>query len=72
MHRSCPACARAGPGVCAGHVGASVGTAVAGTLYTHAGFEALGVCASAVVGLAALGLHWRLNGRRAERREAAA
>jgi len=61
-----------GLNTCTTYLGASVGTAVAGTLYTHAGFEALGVCASAVVGLAALGLHWRLNGRRAERREAAA
>ncbi|WAI81387.1 MULTISPECIES: MFS transporter [Achromobacter] len=61
-----------GLNTCTTYLGASVGTAVAGTLYTHAGFEALGVCAAAVVGLAALGLHWRLNGRRAERREAAA
>lgn len=61
-----------GLNTCTTYLGASVGTAVAGTLYTHMGFEALGLCAAAAVGVAALGLHWRLNGRRAGRREAAA
>lgn len=61
-----------GLNTCTTYLGASIGTAVAGTLYTHAGFEALGLCASAAVGVAALGLHWRLNGRRAARGEAAA
>ncbi|KOQ23338.1 MFS transporter [Achromobacter xylosoxidans] len=49
---------------CTTYLGASVGTAVAGTLYTHAGFESLGLVAAAALALAALGLHWRLNGRR--------
>ncbi|WP_332608101.1 MFS transporter [Achromobacter sp. ESBL13] len=61
-----------GLNTCTTYLGASVGTAVAGTLYTHMGFEALGLCAAAAVGVAALGLHWRLNGRRAGRREATA
>ena len=61
-----------GLNACTTYLGASLGTAIAGTLYTHVGFEALGIGASAAVGLAALGLHWRLNGRRAGRREATA
>lgn len=61
-----------GLNTCTTYLGASLGTAIAGTLYTHVGFEALGIGASAAVGLAALGLHWRLNGRRAGRREATA
>jgi len=61
-----------GLNTCTTYLGASIGTAVAGTLYTHAGFETLGLCASAAVGIAALSLHWRLNGRRAARSEAAA
>jgi predicted MFS family arabinose efflux permease len=61
-----------GLNTCTTYLGASVGTAVAGTLYTHAGFDTLGLCASAAVGTAALGLHWRLNGRRATRGEATA
>ncbi|WP_315132195.1 MFS transporter [Achromobacter marplatensis] len=61
-----------GLNTCTTYLGASVGTAIAGTLYTHAGFETLGLCASAAVGMAAIGLHWRLNGRRAARGEAAA
>ncbi len=61
-----------GLNTCTTYLGASLGTAIAGTLYTHVGFEALGIGASATVGLAALGLHWRLNGRRAGRREATA
>ncbi|MGE8638693.1 MAG: MFS transporter, partial [Achromobacter sp.] len=61
-----------GLNTCTTYLGASVGTAIAGTLYTHAGFETLGLCASAAVGMAAIGLHWRLNGRRAARGEATA
>ena len=57
---------------CTTYLGASVGTAVAGTLYTHAGFESLGLAAATAVALAALALHWRLNGRRAGERRAAA
>lgn len=53
-----------GLNTCTTYLGASVGTAVAGTLYTHAGFESLGLVAAAALALAALGLHWRLNGRR--------
>lgn len=61
-----------GLNTCTTYLGASVGTAVAGTLYTHAGFDTLGLCASAAVGVAAIGLHWRLNGRRRRHGEAAA
>ncbi|MFY2605630.1 MFS transporter [Achromobacter ruhlandii] len=61
-----------GLNTCTTYLGASLGTAVAGTLYTHAGFEVLGVAAAAAVALAALTLHWRLNGRRAGERRAAA
>ncbi|MCG2597386.1 MAG: MFS transporter, partial [Achromobacter sp.] len=61
-----------GLNTCTTYLGASVGTAVAGTLYTHAGFESLGLTAAAAVALAALALHWRLNGRRAGERRAAA
>ncbi|CAB3948806.1 MFS transporter [Achromobacter piechaudii] len=61
-----------GLNTCTTYLGASLGTAIAGTLYTHVGFEALGIGASAAVGLAALSLHWRLNGRRAGQREATA
>ena len=61
-----------GLNTCTTYLGASVGTAVAGTLYTHAGFEVLGLAAAAAVALAALTLHWRLNGRRAGERRAAA
>lgn len=53
-----------GLNTCTAYLGASVGTAVAGTLYTHAGFESLGLVAAAALALAAIGLHWRLNGRR--------
>lgn len=53
-----------GLNTCTTYLGASVGTAVAGTLYTHAGFEALGLCAAAALAAAACGLHWHLNGRR--------
>ncbi|MFY3078710.1 MFS transporter [Achromobacter xylosoxidans] len=53
-----------GLNTCTTYLGASVGTAVAGTLYTHAGFESLGLVAAAALALAAIGLHWRLNGRR--------
>ncbi|NMU92942.1 MFS transporter [Achromobacter ruhlandii] len=61
-----------GLNTCTTYLGASLGTAVAGTLYTHAGFEVLGLAAAAAVALAALTLHWRLNGRRAGERRAAA
>ncbi|MCZ8398059.1 MFS transporter [Achromobacter ruhlandii] len=61
-----------GLNTCTTYLGASLGTAVAGTLYTHAGFEVLGLAAAAAVALAALTLHWRLNGRRAGKRRAAA
>ena len=61
-----------GLNTCTTYLGASVGTAIAGTLYTHAGFEVLGLAAAAVLAVAAVGLHWRLNGRRAAGREAAA
>ncbi|CAB3879985.1 Purine efflux pump PbuE [Achromobacter ruhlandii] len=61
-----------GLNTCTTYLGASLGTAVAGTLYTHAGFEILGLAAAAAVALAALTLHWRLNGRRAGERRAAA
>ncbi|MEN5065262.1 MFS transporter [Achromobacter aegrifaciens] len=54
-----------GLNTCTTYLGASVGTAIAGTIYTHAGFEALGVSAACALAAAALGLHWRLNGRRA-------
>ncbi|CAB3898104.1 Purine efflux pump PbuE [Achromobacter deleyi] len=54
-----------GLNTCTTYLGASVGTAVAGTLYTHAGFDTLGLAAAGAVALAALALHWRLNGRRA-------
>jgi predicted MFS family arabinose efflux permease len=61
-----------GLNTCTTYLGASVGTAIAGTLYTHAGFEVLGLAAAAVLAVAAVGLHWRLNDRRAAGREAAA
>ncbi len=61
-----------GLNTCTTYLGASVGTAVAGTLYTHVGFESLGLAAAAAVALAALALHWRLNCRRAGERRAAA
>lgn len=61
-----------GLNTCTTYLGARLGTAVAGTLYTHAGFEVLGLAAAAAVALAALTLHWRLNGRRAGERRAAA
>ncbi len=61
-----------GLNTCTTYLGASVGTAIAGTIYTHAGFEALGLAAACALAAAALGLHWRLNGRRAARGEAAA
>ncbi len=61
-----------GLNTCTTYLGASVGTAIAGTLYTHAGFEALGLAAASALAAAALGLHWRLNGRRAARGQAAA
>ena len=61
-----------GLNTCTTYLGASVGTAVAGTLYTHAGFESLGLAAAGAVALAALALHWRLNGRRAASRRATA
>ena len=54
-----------GLNTCVTYLGASLGTAVAGTLYTHAGFGALALSASSAVAVAALGLHWRLNARRA-------
>ncbi|CAB3844276.1 MFS transporter [Achromobacter deleyi] len=54
-----------GLNTCTTYLGASIGTAVAGTLYTHAGFDTLGLAAAGAVALAALALHWRLNGRRA-------
>ncbi|CAB3827939.1 MFS transporter [Achromobacter pulmonis] len=61
-----------GLNTCTTYLGASVGTAVAGALYTHAGFASLGLAAAAAVALAASMLHWRLNGRRAGERRAAA
>jgi predicted MFS family arabinose efflux permease len=61
-----------GLNTCTTYLGASVGTAIAGTIYTHAGFEALGLVAACALAAAALGLHWRLNGRRAARGQAAA
>jgi predicted MFS family arabinose efflux permease len=61
-----------GLNTCTTYLGASVGTAIAGTIYTHAGFEALGLAAASALAAAALGLHWRLNGRRAARGEATA
>ncbi|WP_258128195.1 MFS transporter [Achromobacter anxifer] len=61
-----------GLNTCTTYLGASVGTAIAGTIYTHAGFEALGLAAACALAAAALGLHWRLNGRRAARGEATA
>lgn len=61
-----------GLNTCTTYLGASVGTAIAGTIYTHAGFEALGLAAACALAAAALGLHWRLNGRRATRGEATA
>lgn len=51
-----------GLNTCTTYLGASIGTAVAGTLYTHVGFEALAVCAAVAVGIAALGLHRHFNG----------
>ena len=56
-----------GLNTCVTYLGASLGTAVAGTLYTHAGFATLALSASGAVAVAALGLHWRLNARRAAR-----
>ena len=61
-----------GLNTCTTYLGASVGTAVAGTIYARAGFETLGLAAAAALAAAAIGLHWRLNGRRAARGEAAA
>ncbi|CAB5513614.1 Purine efflux pump PbuE [Achromobacter anxifer] len=61
-----------GLNTCTTYLGASVGTAIAGTIYTHAGFESLGLAAASALAAAALGLHWRLNGRRAARGEATA
>ncbi|ASC67667.1 MFS transporter [Achromobacter denitrificans] len=61
-----------GLNTCTTYLGASLGTAIAGTLYAHAGFEALGLAAALALALAAAGLHWRLNGRRSARGEAAA
>ena len=61
-----------GLNTCTTYLGASLGTAIAGTLYAHAGFEALGLVAALALALAAAGLHWRLNGRRSARGEAAA
>ena len=52
-----------GLNTCVTYLGASLGTAVAGTLYTHAGFATLALSASGAVAVAALGLHWRLNAR---------
>ena len=46
------------------HLGASLGTAVAGTLYTMPAL-ARWPCRQRRVAVAALGLHWRLNARRA-------
>ena len=54
-----------GLNTCVTYLGASLGTAVAGTLYTHAGFATLALSASGAVAVAALGLHWRLNARAA-------
>lgn len=51
-----------GLNTCTTYLGASIGTALAGTLYTHAGFEALAVCAAVAVAAAALGLHRRFSG----------
>ncbi|MGY6272279.1 MFS transporter [Achromobacter denitrificans] len=61
-----------GLNTCTTYLGASIGTAVAGTIYTHAGFEALGLAAAGALAAAAAGLHWRLNGRRAAGGRAAA
>ncbi|WKK15029.1 MFS transporter [Achromobacter insolitus] len=61
-----------GLNTCTTYLGASVGTAVAGTIYTHAGFDALGLAAACALAAAAVGLHWRLNGRRSARGQAAA
>ncbi|CAB3850089.1 MFS transporter [Achromobacter sp. K91] len=61
-----------GLNTCTTYLGASVGTAIAGTIYTHAGFEALGLAAACALAAAAVGLHWRLNGRRSARGQAAA
>lgn len=61
-----------GLNTCTTYLGASVGTAVAGTIYTHAGFDTLGLAAAAALAIAAVGLHWRLNGRRATRGQATA
>lgn len=61
-----------GLNTCTTYLGASIGTAAAGTIYAHAGFETLGLAAAAALAAAALGLHSRLNGRRAASGEAAA
>lgn len=61
-----------GLNTCTTYLGASVGTAVAGTIYTHAGFDALGLAAACALAAAAVGLHWRLNGRRSARGQATA
>lgn len=61
-----------GLNTCTTYLGASVGTAIAGTIYTHAGFDALGLAAACALAAAAVGLHWRLNGRRSARGQATA
>ncbi len=61
-----------GLNTCTTYLGASVGTAVAGTIYTHAGFDALGLAAACALAAAAVGLQWRLNGRRSARGQATA
>jgi len=56
-----------GLNTCTTYLGASLGTAIAGAVYAHAGFSALGLSAAGAAAAAALGLHWQLNahGRRA-------
>ena len=61
-----------GLNTCTTYLGASIGTAIAGTLYSHVGFDVLGLCAAAALAVAALALHWRLNGRRRSTSEQAA